>query len=539
MRPHKGLLIASLIWIICIGAALGGAVLRNLDVNDLYLYAGVAAVPAVLGIILWPFLRREWAQITVILAWLALAIVACIAIAFVPMAILFLCAPAAAALFEKEKVIEAMFLASVFAALIYYAGVQDNFTFLESMASDVQSDWGQKAGIAATVAFLIAAMYGAADASKGIRSGETLEPGILDALPGGVLRVNGDNDLAFATDKAQMLFGMPENLGVIPATALFVTEKDRSAFSDMINQTRRLRTPIARNFEIMDADDNLLHAEITTSPLAHDHVLVHVADRSEIATQFLNLDREKASARKDADNKSLFFAGVSHELRTPLNAIIGFSDMMRSRMFGPLPGKYAEYADMIHDSGQHMLDLIGDVLDMSKVEAGKYELNYSEFDAADVIRSSIKMIRPTADVSEVQIDAEIMDDQAELLIDADRKALRQMLLNLISNAVKFTPKGGRVLVSAKTVGDILNITVSDNGVGMTAEELKTVALPFTQTTSGRQSDARGSGLGLSLVKSLAELHGGRLAIASQPDMGTTADIYMPLIREDEDDEDAE
>ena len=132
-------------------------------------------------------------------------------------------------------------------------------------------------------------------------------------------------------------------------------------------------------------------------------------------------------------DKTHFFAGVSHELRTPLNAIIGFSDMMRSCLFGPLPSKYAEYADLIHESGQHMLDLIGDVLDLSKVEAGRYELNYDTFDAADVIRSSVKMIRPAADAAEVSLDVNLDLDQA-LLIQADRRAVRQILLNLLSNS---------------------------------------------------------------------------------------------------------
>ena len=118
---------------------------------------------------------------------------------------------------------------------------------------------------------------------------------------------------------------------------------------------------------------------------------------------------------------------------------------MRSRLFGPLPGKYAEYADLIHDSGQHMLDLIGDVLDMSKVEAGKYELHYDNFDAADVIRSTAKMIRPAADQAKVVLSLDI-DENDPLLIEADRKAIRQILLNLLSNAIKFSHKGGRVTV---------------------------------------------------------------------------------------------
>jgi len=203
--------------------------------------------------------------------------------------------------------------------------------------------------------------------------------------------------------------------------------------------------------------------------------------------------------------------------------------MMRSRLFGPLPGKYAEYADLIHDSGQHMLDLIGDVLDMSKVEAGKYELNYNMFDAADVVRSTVKMIRPTADAAEVRMDIDIRDEDT-LLIEADRKAVRQILLNLISNAIKFSHKGASIRIGAKAAGETLNLTVQDNGVGMSEDELAVFGTPYKQMSSAQMTDERGTGLGISLVKSLTELHEGRFSVASQKDEGTTIDIFLPLSR---------
>jgi len=204
--------------------------------------------------------------------------------------------------------------------------------------------------------------------------------------------------------------------------------------------------------------------------------------------------------------------------------------MMRSRLFGPLPNKYAEYADLIHDSGQHMLDLIGDVLDLSKVEVGKYDLTYHKFDAADVIRSSAKMLRPSADSAELRLDVEVLSDNGELLVEADRKALRQMILNLLSNAIKFTPKGGRILVRGDIEGQDLRIGVVDNGAGMSAAELEKIGRPFEQTETGKSSDVRGSGLGLSLVKSLAELHNGKLELSSQKSIGTTAEVLLPLRR---------
>ncbi len=523
-------MVASAIWIICILAALFGAVMRNGDAGSLLPYALIGAAPALIGVILWPFIRREWAQIIIILSWLSLAIIACLAIAFYPMAFLFMCAPAAAALFEKEKVIEAMFLAAVFAALIYYAGQKD-FMILDAIASDSQSAWGKQAAIAATIAFLIAAMYGAADSAryKYPEDGIGVDAGILDAVPGGIMRVTRENNVSFATDRAHTLFHLPGNIGVLPISALFSNGEEHQALLDLIDRCRRTNSSGSRKFKLNDRG-HIIHSEITATPLEDESVLLHIADTTAHEARIESLHESRAAAVKETAGKTLFFAGVSHELRTPLNAIIGFSDMMRSRLFGPLPGKYAEYADLIHDSGQHMLDLIGDVLDLSKVEAGKYDLVYSSFDAADVIRSSIKMIRPTADAAAVQLDADIIDDPAELIVEADRKAVRQMLLNLLSNAIKFSPKGGRIVVKAKTIGNVLNVTVEDNGSGMSPGELAMIGEPYVQTSSGQNSDERGSGLGLTLVKSLTDLHGGRFAIASQVGKGTTADLYLPVAR---------
>ena len=215
----------------------------------------------------------------------------------------------------------------------------------------------------------------------------------------------------------------------------------------------------------------------------------------------------------------------------PLNAIIGFSDMMRSRLFGPLPGKYAEYAELIHDSGHYMLDLIGDVLDLSKVEAGRYTLTLDSFDLADVVRSSVKMIRPASDAGEIVVDVDLPDIDA-LLVTADRKAVRQILLNLLSNAVKFSPKGSRITVRAAQRDADVFLSVSDQGAGMSGSELARVGEPFAQGAAGLSAETRGSGLGLSLVRQLAELHGGRLEIDSQPGRGTTAQVVLPNAIED-------
>lgn len=529
-HKHKGLLVASFVWLICLAAAVFGTLIRQSGVSGIVSYALIASIPAFLTIGLIPFMQREWAQVLVIFGWLALAIIACLAIAFVPMALLFLCAPAAAALFEREKVVEALFLSALFAAILYYVRTQ-GLSLGAGLATEAQSDWGVKAGIASTVGFLIAAIYGSSSEKThkwdaiAAKSGE-----VLDALPDAVLTLGPDNTIGMATDKAQSLLNLPVGKGAVSIHEVFNEGRVRTSLVRIIDIAR---SNGHTNSDVIDytlEGDVVKSAQVTAAPLANGDVLLTFSDKTEHFNELSRLRDENHRAKQEKDDKTLFFAGVSHELRTPLNAIIGFSDMMRSRLFGPLPGKYAEYADLIHDSGQHMLDLIGDVLDLSKVEAGKYDLVYSDFDAADVVRSTIKMIRPTADNAEVRLDAEIIEEPSELLIQADRKAVRQILLNLLSNAIKFTPKGGRIVVGAKEVGNLLNITVSDTGVGMSEEELKHIGSAYYQSESGKNNELRGTGLGLALVKSLTELHGGRFAIASKKGVGTTAAIYLPQLK---------
>ena len=538
-RHNNGLLIASFVWIVCLLAALGGAAARQSDLSELWPFAAIAAVPAVTSLVLWPFIRREWAQIMVILAWLALAIFACLAIAFVPMAILFLCAPAAAMLFEREKVIEAMVLAAIFAAALFYAG-QSGFLPSDIVVSDMQSDWGKKAGIASTIAFLIAAMYTGAATRNNIVSepvsgtAKPVDVSDYTGVPGGLMKVDKFNRVTDLTGNSLDIIHGGNQSDSNYLSNILSSYDNKADINELIDTVRRERGTVRRTLK-QSFDSGVQHLEFTATSRGKENVILHIDDRSVDYHRLSEFESARAEAEQETENKSLFFAGVSHELRTPLNAIIGFSDMMRSRLFGPLPNKYAEYAELIHDSGQHMLDLIGDVLDLSKVEAGKYDLVYTSFDAADVIRSTIKMIRPSADAADVQIEVELEPADADLILEADRKAIRQMLLNLLSNAIKFTPKGGKVRVKGHQAGDNLNITVRDNGVGMSAEALERVGQPYMQSQSGHDTDARGTGLGLSLVKSLVDLHGGRFSLASQEGKGTTAEIFLPRSRRNQND----
>ena len=221
-----------------------------------------------------------------------------------------------------------------------------------------------------------------------------------------------------------------------------------------------------------------------------------------------------------------FLANMSHELRTPLNAIMGFSDIMRARLFGDLPAKYAEYAELIHESGRHLLDLINDVLDMSKIEADKYELRLDTFDARDPVNDALRILRAQADEAHVHLRGVL--PPSELDVTADHRALKQMVLNLVSNALKFTPAGGSVTVTLQAAAGELELVVADTGVGIAPEDLERLGRPFEQVGDNERR-AGGTGLGLSLVKAFAGLHQGNLTVESRLGEGAAFTVRLPVL----------
>lgn len=244
------------------------------------------------------------------------------------------------------------------------------------------------------------------------------------------------------------------------------------------------------------------------------------------------LKRAKDSAEAAYASKSRFLANMSHELRTPLNAIIGFSEMMEHQLLGPLGNKkYLDYVSGIRESGQHLLDLISDILDMSKIEAGKYELDIEEVNVSKAISLSLHMMEGRAQESGVSLrmgpSLEQRGEENSPIIHADRRALMQILLNLLSNSVKFTPEGGVVTADCVEKTSGLEITISDTGVGIPANKLANVLMPFEQAAHEHTRDHEGSGLGLSITKELTELHGGHIKISSEIGKGTTVKIMLP------------
>jgi two-component system, cell cycle sensor histidine kinase PleC len=235
---------------------------------------------------------------------------------------------------------------------------------------------------------------------------------------------------------------------------------------------------------------------------------------------------EKTRAEEANQAKSKFLANMSHELRTPLNAIIGFSEIMEAAMFGPLGAeKYGEYTRHIRESGQYLLDVINDVLDMSKIEAGGIRLMLENVDLDPVLADCLSVVSSPAGEKHIALRADITP---AIYLRADRRAVKQIVLNLLSNAVKFTPDGGAVALKSRTRGGRVTIAIEDSGIGIPREALRNLGRPFEQVESQLTKQHQGSGLGLAIAKSLVELHGGTMRIRSTLGRGTTVVVQLPV-----------
>jgi two-component system, cell cycle sensor histidine kinase PleC len=245
----------------------------------------------------------------------------------------------------------------------------------------------------------------------------------------------------------------------------------------------------------------------------------------ELADLALKYAEEKTRAEEANQAKSKFLANMSHELRTPLNAIIGFSEIMESGMFGPLGAeKYGEYSRDIRESGQYLLDVINDILDMSKIEAGGIHLHPEFVELDDILADCTRVVFGRANEKGLTLTSRVAP---ALTLTADRRALKQITLNLLSNAVKFTPDGGAVTVHGRLRGDVVTVAIADNGIGIPKDALRKLGRPFEQVESQLTKRHQGSGLGLAIAKSLAELHGGRMRIRSVVGVGTAVVVRLP------------
>ncbi|MGZ2375409.1 cell cycle sensor histidine kinase DivJ [Sinorhizobium medicae] len=309
---------------------------------------------------------------------------------------------------------------------------------------------------------------------------------------------------------------------------------DRIAFLRAIDSLRldSERTAVDIRLERTSADGpQFAHFYCEMTPLrdAEGNLLAIVAqsrDVSEGARLQAEAAARAAHAESANDAKTRFLAAVSHELRTPLNAILGFSDVLAGEYFGKLENdRQREYVSLIHQSGTHLLSVVNTMLDMSKIEAGRYELLREPFRVAEAIAACEAMLSHQAREKGVRLASRVTRSVGE--INADQRAVQQILINLVGNAIKFTDRGGLVTVDAAREGALLKLTVSDTGIGIAADKLKMLGQPFVQIQNDYTRRYEGTGLGLSLVKGLAELHGGDVSIRSAEGEGTEVVVSIP------------
>ena len=356
---------------------------------------------------------------------------------------------------------------------------------------------------------------------------------ILNAAGDGIFGVDIEGRIIFANPAcARMLRRKPEDMageeadvlisaiatGADPASPISATLKD--------GETRH-----AEQIQLRRSDGTDFSAELVVTPvyrLASDlRAVVVFHDVSNQIQAQQQLLRAKEQAETASRAKSGFLANMSHELRTPLNAIIGFSETMTKELLGPLGNaRYLEYVGHINLSGQHLLTLINDLLDLSKIEAGKLELAEETVDIRALLKDCLVLVRDLADSKALEIDERIAPDLKAVYCDEQK--LKQVLVNLLSNAVKFTDPDGRIVVTARREApDLLYIEVADNGIGIAPAQMTRVMMPFGQADEAQNREHKGTGLGLSLSKALVELHGGTLRLDSTLGQGTTVSIRLP------------
>jgi two-component system, cell cycle sensor histidine kinase PleC len=374
----------------------------------------------------------------------------------------------------------------------------------------------------------------------------------IETIPEAFVLWDADNRLVLCNSNFQELHDLPDEAITVGASYESVVAAGRQPVVRNKVITHGPSQPGARTFEAQLEDGRWLHiSERRTkdggyvsvgtdisSIKTHEEKLVDserrlmatVADLrasqhrlAELAEKYA---AEKTRAEEANQAKSKFLANMSHELRTPLNAIIGFSEIMESGMFGPLGAdRYEEYCKDIRNSGEYLLDVINDVLDMAKIEAGRIRLDFEDLALDPLLGEAMRVLSARAEEKQLTLTARLSPD---LSLRADRRALKQIVLNLLSNAVKFTPAGGQVTIRARNVGDTVVVGIADTGIGIAPDALQRLGRPFEQVESQLTKSHQGSGLGLAISKSLVELHGGRMSIRSTVGRGTMVMVRLPL-----------
>ncbi len=360
--------------------------------------------------------------------------------------------------------------------------------------------------------------------------------GILDIAPEAVITIDADMTISLFNQGAERIFGYSAGELIGRPFDILMPKRYRLGHRKLVehfDNSGKQIMQVGDRGEIygLRKDGSEFPASASVSKLRVEGERIHTVLLHDITAR--KRDEEALVAAKEQAElasraKSEFLANMSHELRTPLNSIIGFSQMLEEQVLGPIGRKrYREYAGNIHHSGDHLLELISDILDISKIEAGETDLDEEAMDVDATIEERVRMMGERAETAGVEVSLDVPNDFPGLF--ADRRRLKQIVLNLLSNSVKFTPAKGRVTVQARLDGDdAIVIKVRDSGVGIPEEELISVMQPFTQVRKdAHESGQPGTGLGLSLVNSLTKLHGGDVVIESALEEGTTVTVKLP------------
>ncbi|MBP2029650.1 PAS domain S-box-containing protein [Methanohalophilus levihalophilus] len=368
------------------------------------------------------------------------------------------------------------------------------------------------------------------DTKKVDRKLEKLHQDLLDSLPHTVFEANLLGKITFANSAAYKMFGYtPEDV-----------KKGLTIFDTLVpedhHRTRENILKFVKGEKVLNMEYTAKTKTGETFPMLINITLLYrrripVGMRGTIAdiSAFKEAEKEIIQAKLEAEaanrSKSEFLANMSHELRTPLNSIIGFSEILLLNKFNSLTDKELKFTHNIATSGKHLLEIINDILDLSKVEAGKMEFLPEDMDILDTFEEIERLMLPLC--IKKNLDLAFNVEFEDPIINADRLKLKQILYNLISNSIKFTPEYGRITTTAKKIGDSLEIAVNDTGIGISPEAQEKLFLPFVQIDSSINRNYEGTGLGLTLVKHFVEMHGGRLNVESSEGVGTIFTITFP------------
>jgi len=389
-------------------------------------------------------------------------------------------------------------------------------------------------GLVLTVLRLSSQLRDMAARTEELLENENILDSIFENLPVGLL-IKDSNHVIERSNKAYLSWygdALEDMVGQrFDHIKGFQSEEDARIMNEQEDEVLRTGKLIQRQVDRPFVDGKFHTLSITKFPVYdRDGNITKVGSVSVDLTELVKAEEAMRNALAEAEQatraKSQFIATMSHEFRTPLNAILGFSEMLRGEFFGPLGARnYTEYANDIHESGEHLLRLVNDILDMAAIEAGKRTLAKDDIDIADVLRECMRSVEQAARERGIDLFLDVPDGIPPL--QADRRALAQIFINILANATKFTEAGGTISIGARADDKSLTVRVSDTGVGISDELLSRITEPFAKGQSNPHVAESGSGLGLSIVKSLVDAHGGELLISSKTGVGTAVYITLP------------